>query len=359
MEFLDEEAFEPSEVGGGPPRRHGPPDRQQLMVRRAVGAGAILLVFILVVLGIKGCLNARKERGFENYVSDLSSVVAETNTLSANYFKLFNDPGKLSETQFQAQIQAARGTAEDLLTRVQNLDTPDELKSDQGQLELSYTLRRDALTGIDGNMDAALGSTGRTDAINAIADYMRYLLASDVLFARARGQIDPVLSDEGIEVDGKPAKVPESIFLPDDRWLDPLEISTALALVGGVEATSGTHGLALLATTVKPGDVALSPDSPVSVSGNGPYEVDVQVQNQGDSDEADVIVSVEVTGGPETITGDTTIPKIVAGGTQTASITLDPDPPAGQEVTVTVTVLAVPGEQLTTNNTSTYQVTFG
>jgi ABC-type uncharacterized transport system substrate-binding protein len=97
----------------------------------------------------------------------------------------------------------------------------------------------------------------------------------------------------------------------------------------------------------------------VTVSGSGPYEIDAQVQNQGDSDESDVIVVVEVTGGPEPISAETTIPRIIAGGTETASMTLEVDPPPGQEVTVEVTVQPVPGEQLTSNNTSTYQVTFG
>lgn len=360
MEFSDEDAFEPRGAPGGPPRHYGAPDRhRQILVRRAVALGVGVLLLILLVLGVKGCLNARKERGFENYASDLSSAVAQTKQLSTDFFEQLSSPGKLSETGFEAQISADRGTAEGLLTNVENLDTPDELKSAQSELILAYTLRRDALAGIAENMPKALGTQNRAEAVDAIANYMKYFLASDVLFARAQSDINSVLSDEGIELNGKPAKVPDSVFLTDPgRWLDPLQVGTALAAVAGARV-SGIHGVELASVTVKPGNVALSTDTPVTVSGSGPYTLDVSVSNGGDSEESDVLVSAEVTGGPETISGEATIPKIAAGGTQIGSIALQPSPPSGQQVSVQVTVQPVPGEQLTTNNTATYQVTFG
>ena len=45
----------------------------------------------------------------------------------------------------------------------------------------------------------------------------------------------------------------------------------------------------------------------------------MEVQNQGDAEETDVGVSFELTGGTQTISGDTTIPRIAAGGIQTAT----------------------------------------
>jgi hypothetical protein len=363
VEFLDEEAFEP---GGAPAAssRRGPPrdPHRQILARRLIALGAAILILVLLVLGVKGCLNARKERGFENYVSDLSSVVAQTKQLSADFFGQLNSPGKLSELSFRAQISADAGTAEGLLTNAQNLDTPDEVKSAQSELVESYELLRDGLAGIDSNMQDALSSdaAAANRADEAIANYMRYFVARDVLFAQAQTEIDQVLSDQGIEVGGKPAKVPDSVFIDDDAWLDPLKVRTALTAVAGTNAaTPGVHGTELTATTVKPGDVALTAGTPVTVSGSGPFTLEVQVTNGPENEESDVLVTVEVTGGPQTISGEATIPRIVPGGTQTASIELKPSPPAGQEVSVQVTVQPVPGETLTTNNTATYPVTFG
>ncbi len=355
MAFLDEEEALAPPGGGEPPFRRGHDRQRQIMWRRAVGVGVFLVLLILIVLGIKGCLNARKQRGFENYASDLNAIAAQSKQLSTDFFNRLNDPGNLSPLSFEAEVKADRGTAESLASRVDALSTPDELKSAQTELNLAFQLRRDALTGIADNISSALGKQGRLGAVNAIAGYMRYFLASDVLYQRAQAQIDAGLQDQGIN-----EKAPDSAFLTDpERWLDPLQVSSALALVsGGKQATSGTHGLALYQTTVKPGNVSLDPNTPATISGSGPPEVDVQVQNQGDSEETDVGVSFQLTGGSQTISGDATIPRIAAGGIQTASIPIQSAPDTGKQLTLEVTVQPVPGEQIADNNRSTYQVTF-
>ena len=326
------------------------------MVRRAVGVGVIVLLLILIVLGIRGCLDARKERSFENYARDLNAITAQATQLSSDFFDRLNDPGNLTPLSFEAEVKAARGSMESLAGRVASLDTPDELKGAQSELELAFQLRSDALTGISDQISTALGDQGRNEAVNSIAGYMNYFLASDVLYERASTEINAELQDQGIS-----EQVPESVFLTQpERWLDPLQVSSALARVsGGKQATSGTHGLALYQTTVQPGDVALDPSTAATISGTGPPEIDVQVQNQGDSEEADIAVSFELTGGAQSISGDATIPRIAAGEIQTASIPIEPAPDPGQQLTLEVTVQPVPGEQIADNNRSTYQVTFG
>jgi CARDB len=354
LAFLDEEDTVAPRGGGGPPSRRAGDHQRQIMVRRAVGVAIVVLLLILIVLGIRGCLNARKERNFENYVSDLNAITAQTKQLSNDFFKLLDDPGNLSPLSFEAEIKADRGTADGLASRVNGLNTPDELKSAQNELSLAYQLRLDAFTGIADNISTALGNQGRTEAVNAIAGYMQYFLASDVLYQQSQAQIDSGLKDQGID-----EKAPDSVFLPSTDWLDPLKVSSALALVsGGKATTSGTHGLALYQTTVKPGDVSLDPNSAATITGSGPPEVDVQVQNQGDSEETDVGVNFQLTGGTQTISGEGTIPRIAAGGIQTASIPIQPAPDTGQQLTLEVTVTPVPGEQIADNNRSTYQVTF-
>ncbi len=355
MAFLDEEPLAES-GGGGPPHRREPDRQRQIMARRAAGVAVLVVVLILIILGIRGCLNARKERSYENYVSDLTSITTQTNQLSSDFFDRLDDPGNLSPLSFEAQVAADRGTAEGLDTRVHALDTPGDLDTAENQLNLAFDLRRDALTGISNQMKTALGGPGpqRTDAVNSIAGYMQYFLASDVLYGLAKGEIDSVLGEQGID-----EKAPDSVFMTDpQRWLDSLEVSTALAAISAGKAASGTHGLALLQTTVRPGNVALDPDSTATISGDGRPEVDVQVQNQGSVDESDVGVSLELTGGTETITDTGTIPRIAAGSIQTASIPIQPAPDKGEQLTLEVTVQPVPGEQLTNNNRLTYTVTF-
>jgi len=104
--------------------------------------------------------------------------------------------------------------------------------------------------------------------------------------------------------------------------------------------------------------VTLDPSTPATLTASGPYTIDVQVQNQGDSEESDIGVSLQLTGGTQTISGDETIPRIAPGEIQTASIPLQPTPASGQQMTLEVTVQPVLGEEVESNNRSTYQVTF-
>ncbi len=317
----------------------------------------IILVLIGIILGIKGCLDARKTRSFENYVSDLRAITAQTNQLSGDFFGQLSDPGNASPTEFDAEIATDRGTGQDLAGRVDSLDTPGELNDAQNELQLAYSLRAQALTGISSSISTALGNPGpdRTQAITRITDYMRYFLASDVLYKQAQDQIDSVLSDQGID-----EKAPASVFMTDpSRWLDPLQVATALSAVSSKNVSSGSHGVAIVQTTVKPGNVALSPDTPTTISGGGgPPEIDVEVSNQGSANEKGVGVSYSLTGGPQTIEGTTTIGTIAPGGVQTAALPIHPQPERNVELTLEVTVLPVAGETITTNNRSTYQLTF-
>ena len=66
-----------------PPRR---PERQQIMLRRGLALGAGLLILILLVLGVRGCLNARKERALSDYASNVTQIVEETDQTSKSFF---------------------------------------------------------------------------------------------------------------------------------------------------------------------------------------------------------------------------------------------------------------------------------
>jgi hypothetical protein len=357
LAFLEEEDLAPPSGGSQPPSRRGPDRQRQILVRRAIGIGVIVVVLILIILGIKGCLDARKTRGFENYVSDLRAITAQTDQLSGDFFGKLSDPGNASPLEFEAEIATDRGTMQNLSGRVDALDTPGELSDAQNELKLSYDLRAQALTGISNEVSTALGNPGpeRTKAITQITDYMQYFLASDVLYKQAQDQIDAELTDQGID-----EKAPASVFMTDpSRWLDPLQVASALSVVSTKNASAGSHGVAIVQTSVKPGNTILSTDTPTTIpGGNGAPEVDVEVSNQGSATEKGVGVSYSLTGGPQTIEGTTTISTIAPGGIQTAALPIHPVPDKGVELTLEVTVLPVAGETITTNNRATYQLTF-
>jgi CARDB len=326
------------------------------MLRRVIALGVGVLLIILLLLAVRGCLNARKERGFENYASDLKSIVEQSNQLSSEFFNRLEDPpANTDPLNLEAQIASDRGSAEGLLQRVENLDVPDELAGAQTELVQAYELRRDALAGIAEDIPTALGDEGRADAINRIAEDMRAFLASDVLYARARGDIDNGLADQGIS-----GEIPDSVFLPEpvDRWLDHLQLTTVLSTFAGTAgAANGVHGLALLSTSIGKTPLTADADNSVSLGGNPP-ELTVEVQNQGDQEEKEVTVSYSLSGGAVPLEGESTITKLDASGVEETTLTLDDQPEKDVPLTLEVEVLPVPGEEVADNNAATYTVTF-
>lgn len=325
-------------------------------MRRVFALGAAVLVIVLVLLGIRGCLNARKERGFENYVSDLSALATQSTQLSSGFFTLLEDPPKGQDEQtLQAQIATDRGSAENLLERAEGLSTPDELKDAQTELVEAFRLRRDALAGIAADIQTALGDEGRGEAIDRLTEDMRTLLASDVLYKRARDSIVQILSDQGIGGD-----VPQSQFLPDpiERWIVSSQLTTALSsFANDAGTTTGTHGVALLSASI--GDTALTAGGENIVSiGSGTPTLSAEVQNQGNKGESDVTVNYTLSGGAVPIEGEASIAQLDAQGVDEVKLPFESKPETGVALTLQVEVVPVLGEEVADNNSFTYTVTF-
>jgi hypothetical protein len=321
------------------------------LLRRALALGAGLLILILLVLGVRGCLNARKERALSDYAGNVTQIVEETGRTSKSFFDKMSDPGTLSVTEFVAEVNADRSAMDSFAARIDGLDTPGDMDGPQSTLELVYALRAGAMGRIADKLSTALGDVGAERATTVIANQMGILVASDVLYEEVvRPEINGVLADNGLEGD----EVPESTFVPDrTEWLDEANVSSALGSVSGATGaeTPGVHGLGLLATVIN--GVELSPEATTAVSAEETPEVEVQVQNQGESTENGIGVTVTVEGGTSL---SKEIRSIAAGETEPVTNALTPAPKG--TVTIEVDVETVPGEQVSENNKATYTVEF-
>lgn len=323
------------------------------MKRRLIAVGAGALVLVLLLFAIRGCLDARKERAYENYLRDLSALVTNSNQLSSDFFARLNDPGETSRIEFQSQLGSSRGTSEDLLRRAEGLDHPDEVADPQADLELAFELRRDGMSTIVEEMPTALGNEGRAQAIEQIISGMREFLASDVLYSRAKAGIEEVLAEEGLSGD-----VPESVFLKTTNpWLDTVQLTAVLSQVAGNTGAAGdaVRGTELSSTVLRPGNVPLTPDTTNTLS-EVPGEIEIAVLNGGEVAERDVAVSFELLGATEPVGGQGTIPRIPPATTRSTVLTLEGEIPTGEQLTMTVTILPVPGEDIVDNNEAIYQL---
>ena len=357
LAFLDEEQDEivvaeeperPRRRVGGPQRR-----RQQFLVRRLIGVGVGLAFLILIVIGIRGCLQARSERALRSYTSNVATIMQQSEQSGKDFFELLNSPsGGTSSLDVKNQILAQRDTSESLLSRAHDLSVPGEMHDAQNAVDLSLTLRRDALSSIAENVGQATARAQTGSAISTISNAMGSLYASDVLWTQIGSpEIKKVLQDQNI--DAQP--LPVGKFMPANAtdFLDQATLVTKLnAITGAAPTTGGTHGLQLLQTQI--GGQTLQPDTTNNVPSSS-SEIDIQIQNSGNSDESGI--QVEATLGGSRLTGQ--LSALSAGQTGTVKIPLTTKPTPGTDTTLEVVVTPVPGEQLTDNNQSTYTVVFG
>jgi len=319
------------------------------MLRRGLALGGGLIVLILIVLGVKGCLDARADRALSDYATDVAQIVDETDQTSKNFFDKLAEPGALSVTEFTNEVNADRSAMDNYASRVDGLSAPGDMGRAQSTLELVYELRASAMGEIADRMSTALGDAGSAKAMAVIARQMQKLLAADVLYAAVvRPEINGVLANNGIEGHD----VPESVFLPEGtKWLEESAVATALGGVSGSSggATPGVHGLGLGGVSVNGTELG---EEAVGVSTEETVEVEVEVENQGESTENGVGVTVSA-GGAEV---QESIESIGAGETGVVSIPLTPTPSG--EVTLEVKVDTVPGEQVSENNEASYTVVF-
>lgn len=354
MAFLDgEEQVAASSEPERPQRRPGGPERrrQQYLVRRLIAVGVGVGFLILLIVGFRGCLEARSDRGLRNYAADIGTIMAESEQRGKDFFESIEDSGS-SPIDIRNQVASLRGASDQLLDRAENLGVPGQMRDAQSATTLSLRLRRDALDSISTSVTEAAADAERADAIEKITDSMGAIYASDILWSQvATPEINEVLDSEGVESSDLPA----GNFMPENsgtQFLDQTEIATIFSGVTGTEDTAGEHGLGLVSTTL--GDATLSPDTTTTVPDDA-NEVAVQLQNQGSSDEASVGVTVTVDGS----SFETTVEKIGPGETVTAKVELNPLPQPGSEVTVEVLVDPVAGESITENNQASYSVIFG
>ncbi|HET7416711.1 MAG TPA: CARDB domain-containing protein [Solirubrobacterales bacterium] len=331
-----------------PPRRERPqrrPERQQIMLRRGLALGGGLLLLILIVVGIKGCLDARANSQLSDYSRKVTEIVEGTEQTSKRFFAKLEEPGNASVTDFVNEVNADRSAMDTYRSRVEDLGAPGDMSTPQRNLELVYQLRAGAMDQIAEKMPTALGDAGADKAVAGIAKQMQNLLASDVVYEQVvRPEVDAVLADNGISGD----ELPKSTVLEDEKWLEESTVSDALGAISGNtgSATPGVHGLGLIGVSVN--GTELVEGAPTTIAGEEGVEVEVTVQNQGESTENGVSVSVSV--GGNTLKGE--IDELGAGEEGTATIPLTPTPSG--EVTLEVEAEPVSGEQVTENNEASY-----
>lgn len=343
----------PATAGGGPG------DPQQLLVRRAVALGIGALVLILLVFGVRGCLNSRTNNSLKDYNRNVGAIVTDSNDqVSQRLFDLLAGGQGTNLTDLEQNVNQVRVTADEDVKRARALDVPGDMKDAQLHLLEALTFRADGVEAIAEQLPSLEGDEAE-QAANLIAGQMSAFLASDVVYSqRVKPFIEQAFRDH--EITGQ--TTPDSTFLPDAQWLDAAFVRKQLTGKGAGkttnEPTAGTHGHGLLGVTV--GTTTLVPDVTNRVAAASNTIFNVKFANQGENDEFDVGVKVGISGGSgDPINVQKTVDQTATGGAEiTVQVPLGKAPPIGTPVRVTVQIVPVPGEVNTDNNSQTYTVIF-
>jgi hypothetical protein len=330
-----------------------------LVVRRTIALVGGLIVLILLVLGVRGCLNARAEQAIEDYSNDSIELLRASALEGNQLFELLQSEGGSEQVvDIRNALNGLRVDSAQVVDRARELDVPDEVSDAQGYLLDILELRRDGLARTADAMQVALGDQDRREGTQNVTEAMQVFLASDTL---QQVRFTPSLNEALENEDLRPPRYPGT-FVPDVEWLDAGFVADQVNALrsgtgGGDEAAApGLHGNGLAAVTL--GGSTLTPGASASVQLSEDLAFEIQVQNQGENTENDVIVRVTVGEGNDAIELEEPIDTIAAGEIQTVTIPLAEQPPTGQNVPITVEVEPVPGEEETDNNSQEFSVIF-
>jgi hypothetical protein len=211
------------------------------MRRRAFVVGGGLALVLAAALLVRGCLDARQERAFEDYVQETSSLVAESTQEGESLFELLEDPRDLTAVEAQNTINGLSVDAERLVERAEGAEPPDELGEAHDAVIEALDLRRLGLEAVSQELPTALGDEQREEAIQAIAFDMQTFLASDVVYST---QAVPIIEDTLVE-QGLPAQIeelPDGEFFPGIEWLEADRVEEAIDAIPTSEGDTAEAG---------------------------------------------------------------------------------------------------------------------
>lgn len=313
---------------------------------------AVVVIVVIIALVVHGCDVSATQTALQTYTNDVSSLIAQSDGTSGRLFTVLKGAGASgSPTNVQDQINQILGSANKLVSQAKSLSVPDQVRSGNGFVVQTLQMRADGIAGIAANIQPALSGSNQ-DAITALAGEMARFYASDVVYKDyAAPAIARAVNGAGVHFAG----LNSGQFLPDVQWVLPNYISGQLHVSGSTsgKAAPGKHDLALNSVSVNGTTMQPNIDNSVPVAPAPTFTL--HFTNQGGDNESSVVCKVTVTG-PD-ISGQTTVPLVVAGQQSTCNVTLSSSPSPSIQ-TVVATVEKVAGEKDVTNNTLQFPVQF-
>ena len=360
FDFFDESpTVEQSQREGGPRRRRRlptrpptPPGGPQLYRLGVLIAGAIVLAVILILV-VNSCRNNQKVSAYENYVESVSTISAQSEELGKQLNTQLTTPGITLEA-LRGDVDGLRQQQEQILRRAQELEPPGPLIEQQQALVETMQFRVNGLDGLATGLEQVAQTSNADESGQLLASQAQRLVASDVIYADAfQSPTETVLEEQGVSN----VPVPASKFVQNPEFGSPTQWKQTVARLTQSPESGGLHGNGIQAVRVQPGDQTLSPNEDNTIESSSDLQIEVLVQNSGDSQETQVEVTLTIQQDPQ-IQKKQVIDVINPGETKTVIFRNFGELSFATSTILKVAVDPVQGEQNTDNNTAQYPVIF-
>jgi len=360
FDFFDESpTAEASPREGRPPRRRrrlptrppSPPGGPQLYRLGILIAGAIILAVILI-LAVNSCRANQKQSAYKDYVKDVSTVAAASQQVGQRLNARLTTPGiKLED--LRSEVEGFQEQQQQILRSAQGLTPPGPLVEQQESLVQAMQFR---VTGLQG-LTQAFSKVSQSDTEEAgalLAEQASRLVAADVVYEDLfKAGTQDVLRQQDVT----------DVAVPDSNFVQNLDLGSADSwelivrrLTQG-PATGGLHGNGIVDVRAQPDDQVLSQGADNTVKASEQLAFQVRVQNSGDNQETQVLVTLTIQQDP-VIRKRQMIDVIDPDETKAVTFTGFGNIDFSGGSVLKVIVEPVAGEKNTSNNTAEYQVIF-
>jgi hypothetical protein len=343
----------------GGSRRPGPAPQQAILVRRLVLAGVVVVAIILIAVLVNSCEVSARNSALKDYNNSVASLNAQSVNTGNSFFGALSG-GTSDPTSLQTSLNQSWSDATKQVDKAKSLSVPDEVKSAQSNFVLALQMRADGIHNIAQQVQPALQSQTAQQAVNTIAAEMAKFYASDVLYKNYTvPQIIGALRAAGITVGGLGGQqINSAQFLPSIDWLNPQTVANQLHVTlpstkSNKPIAPGLHGHQLNSVSV--GGTQLQTGSTNAIPASPAPTFTLSFANTGQNTETNVKCKVTIAGSK--VSGQTNVPQTTAGQSTQCTVTLNGIPPKGSQQ-LTATIVPVPGEKTTSNNSLTFPADF-
>ena len=363
FDFFEEQETQEAPVGARPSRRRrrpnvGPPGGLTPLLRLIGLIAFAIAVVVVLVLAVQSCRSDDKRDKYATYMQGMREIARDSTRVGTQLNVMLTQPG-IKLAGVEDKLDGLVEQQEQDLTRAQQLTPPGQLREQHDQAVEALQFRVNGLQRLNQAFRDTAKFKRAPRAGTTLAEQMRRLVAADVIWQDAfrDGSVE-VLRREGVNgVD-----VPGSTLLRDPELASARTLATYWQRIRGTTTGKrgpGPHGNALVSVKALPDGPVLSPTEENLVIATADLAFQVTVENSGNSQEVRVKVRLRVEQQPQPITRQEVIDVINPGQQKTVTFrNLGQIVQFQQRVPVKVTVMPVPDEEKTDNNSADYPVTF-